>query len=111
MIRRHRPSRSDRRRALAEGLVAMLLSAVLARVIAPAAFLALSASPLAAFDRVQAPAAKPEMVENCPGAVASRAPRVTAALRLALNSDQVRFTYVGHSTFLIESPQLVRIAT
>jgi L-ascorbate metabolism protein UlaG (beta-lactamase superfamily) len=34
-----------------------------------------------------------------------------AALRLALNADQVRFTYVGHSTFLIESPQLVRIAT
>jgi L-ascorbate metabolism protein UlaG (beta-lactamase superfamily) len=90
----------------------MLLSAVLARVIAPAAFLALSASPLPAFERVQAPAAKPEMVENCPGLVASRAPRVIpAALRLALNSDQVRFTYVGHSTFLIESPQLVRIAT
>ena len=32
-------------------------------------------------------------------------------MRLALNADQVRFTYVGHSTFLIESPQLVRIAT
>ena len=60
----------------------------------------------------QAPAAKPEMVENCPGLVASRAPRVMpAAMRLALNSDQVRFTYVGHSTFLIESPQLVRVAT
>src|SRR5262245_36652751 len=90
----------------------MLLSAALARVIAPSAFLALSASPLPAFERVQAPAAKPEMVENCPGLVASRVPRVIpAALRLALNSDQVRFTYVGHSTFLIESPQLVRIAT
>jgi L-ascorbate metabolism protein UlaG (beta-lactamase superfamily) len=90
----------------------MLVSAVLARVIAPAVFLALSASPLAAFERLQAPAAKPEMVENCPGLVASRAPRVIpAAFRLALNSDQVRFTYVGHSTFLIESPQLVRIAT
>ena len=34
-----------------------------------------------------------------------------AALRLALNPDQVRITYSGHSTFLIESPQLVRIAT
>jgi L-ascorbate metabolism protein UlaG (beta-lactamase superfamily) len=90
----------------------MLGSAVLARVIAPAAFLALSAFPLAAFERLQVPAAKPEMVENCPGLVASRAPRIIpAALRLALNSDQVRFTYVGHSTFLIESPQLVRIAT
>jgi L-ascorbate metabolism protein UlaG (beta-lactamase superfamily) len=90
----------------------MLVSAVLARVIAPTAFLALSASPLAAFERLQAPPAKPEMVENCPGLVASRTPRVIpAAFRLALNSDQVRFTYVGHSTFLIESPQLVRIAT
>ena len=29
----------------------------------------------------------------------------------ALNSDQVRLTFLGHATFLIESPQLVRIAT
>ena len=58
------------------------------------------------------PAAKPEMVENCPGLVARATPRFTpAALRLALNPDQVRITYSGHSTFLIESPQLVRIAT
>jgi L-ascorbate metabolism protein UlaG (beta-lactamase superfamily) len=58
------------------------------------------------------PAAKPEMVENCPGLVAQALPRLTpAALRLALNPDQVRITYSGHSTFLIESPQLVRIAT
>jgi L-ascorbate metabolism protein UlaG (beta-lactamase superfamily) len=57
------------------------------------------------------PSANPEMVENCPGLVAS-APRVMpASLRLALNPDQVRITYSGHSTFLIESPQLVRIAT
>jgi L-ascorbate metabolism protein UlaG (beta-lactamase superfamily) len=33
-------------------------------------------------------------------------------LRLAaLNSDQVRITFIGHASFLIESPQLVRIAT
>src|SRR5690349_8514529 len=58
------------------------------------------------------PTAKPEMVENCPGLVAQGTPRLTpAALRLALNPDQVRITYAGHSTFLIESPQLVRIAT
>jgi L-ascorbate metabolism protein UlaG (beta-lactamase superfamily) len=81
-------------------------------VIALAAFCGLASSPLAAFERVQAPAAKPEMVENCPGLVAARTPRVIpAAFRLALNSDQVRITYVGHSTFLIESPRLVRIAT
>jgi L-ascorbate metabolism protein UlaG (beta-lactamase superfamily) len=57
--------------------------------------------------------AKPEMRENCPGLVASDAPRfIPAAFHLAaLNPDQVRINYVGHSTFLIESPQGVRIAT
>jgi L-ascorbate metabolism protein UlaG (beta-lactamase superfamily) len=57
--------------------------------------------------------AKPEMTENCPGLVATEEPRVIpAAFRLAaLNPDQVRINYVGHSTFLIESPQGVRIAT
>jgi L-ascorbate metabolism protein UlaG (beta-lactamase superfamily) len=57
--------------------------------------------------------AKPEMTENCPGLVAQDQPRLMpAALRLsALASDQVRITYAGHATFLIESPQLVRIAT
>ena len=59
------------------------------------------------------PAAKPEMTASCPGLVAARPPFAQpAALRLAaLEHDQVRITYVGHSTFLIESPQLVRIAT
>jgi L-ascorbate metabolism protein UlaG (beta-lactamase superfamily) len=57
--------------------------------------------------------AKPEMAVNCPGLVASDEPRlIPAAFRLAaLNPDQVRISYAGHSTFLIESPQLVRIAT
>jgi L-ascorbate metabolism protein UlaG (beta-lactamase superfamily) len=63
----------------------------------------------------QTPAApaKPEMTENCPGLVASDEPRVIpAAWQLAaLNPDQVRITFAGHSTFLIESPQRVRIAT
>ncbi|HYS12888.1 MAG TPA: MBL fold metallo-hydrolase, partial [Burkholderiaceae bacterium] len=70
------------------------------------------------------PAAKPEMRENCPGLVASKAPRAIPAafqhsalktrvnaLQLALNPDQVRISYSGHSTFLVESPQLVRVAT
>jgi L-ascorbate metabolism protein UlaG (beta-lactamase superfamily) len=59
------------------------------------------------------PAAKPEMTASCPGLVAARPPFARpVALRLAaLERDQVRITYVGHSTFLIESPQLVRIAT
>jgi hypothetical protein len=52
------------------------------------------------------------MMENCPGLIAADVPRVVpAALRLALNPDQVRVTYSGHSTFLIESPQGVRVAT
>jgi L-ascorbate metabolism protein UlaG (beta-lactamase superfamily) len=68
----------------------------------------------------QPPAAKPEMRENCPGLVASNprsvpragVPRLMpASMRLALNPDQVRITYSGHSTFLVESPQLVRVAT
>jgi L-ascorbate metabolism protein UlaG (beta-lactamase superfamily) len=60
-----------------------------------------------------APPAKPEMTRSCPGLVAARPPFVEpAAFRLAaLERDQVRISYVGHATFLIESPQLVRIAT
>src|SRR5436190_21967883 len=60
-----------------------------------------------------APSAKPETTGACPGLVAADRPRViSASLRLAaLNPDQVRLTFVGHATFLIESPQLVRIAT
>src|SRR5262249_23588497 len=69
--------------------------------------------PLAAFERIQAPPApNADTGQVCPGLVASTTPRVVpAAMRLALNSDQARITYIGHSTFLLESPQLVRIAT
>ena len=60
----------------------------------------------------QPPAAKPEMNESCPGFIAHNRPRATpASLRLALNADEVRVNYIGHSTFMIESPQKVRIAT
>jgi L-ascorbate metabolism protein UlaG (beta-lactamase superfamily) len=59
------------------------------------------------------PGAKPEMMENCPGLIAGAPPRaIPAALRLsALSGDEVRISYVGHSTFLIESPRGVKIAT
>ena len=59
------------------------------------------------------PAAKPEVTESCTGLVAQERPHLLpASLRLAaLEPDQVRLTYVGHATFLIESPELVRIAT
>jgi L-ascorbate metabolism protein UlaG (beta-lactamase superfamily) len=57
------------------------------------------------------PDAKPEMMQSCPGLVASRPTLMPAAFRLAaLQADQLRITYIGHSTFLLESPQLVRIA-
>ena len=59
------------------------------------------------------PSKKPEMRESCPGMVAANTPRRTpAALQLAaLALNQVRITFIGHATFLIESPKLVRIAT
>ncbi|MBV6488671.1 MAG: MBL fold metallo-hydrolase [Pseudorhodoplanes sp.] len=63
--------------------------------------------PASAIERVQVTPA-PEMNEGCPGLIASRPLRPIPA---ALASDQVRLTYAGHSTFLIESPKLVRIAT
>jgi len=61
----------------------------------------------------ETPSEKPEMRESCPGLVAARRPPVMpAAFKLAaLNADQVRITFIGHATFLIESPQLVRIVT
>jgi L-ascorbate metabolism protein UlaG (beta-lactamase superfamily) len=64
----------------------------------------------------QAPTApaRPEVKEEfCPGLVAAAKPRpIPAAVSLAaLAADQVRITFIGHATFLIESPHLVRIAT
>jgi L-ascorbate metabolism protein UlaG (beta-lactamase superfamily) len=63
--------------------------------------------------RAPAPAPALETAETCPGLVArAHPPLIRAALqRTALGSDQVRITYAGHSTFLLESPALVRIAT
>ncbi|NWG25754.1 MAG: MBL fold metallo-hydrolase [Pseudorhodoplanes sp.] len=79
----------------------------------PAGMALLWAFPALAFERAQAAPTKPEMTENCPGLIAQDRPRIVpAAFRLAaLASDEVRISYAGHSTFLIESPQLVRIAT
>jgi L-ascorbate metabolism protein UlaG (beta-lactamase superfamily) len=60
-----------------------------------------------------APAVKPEMVESCPGLISHDRPRaIPAAFQLAaLKDGEVRINYIGHSTFLLESPRLVRIAT
>jgi L-ascorbate metabolism protein UlaG (beta-lactamase superfamily) len=69
----------------------------------------------AAAQEAPAPQAPPsaELADRCPGLVAGEPPNlIPAAFQpAALGSDQVRLTYVGHATFLIESPQLVRIAT
>jgi len=56
---------------------------------------------------------KPEMVESCPGLIAHETPRaIPVDFRLtALQRSEARITYIGHSTFLLESPELVRIAT
>src|SRR5437868_4015467 len=74
------------------------------------AALALASSESAALAQQGAkPPASSELSDRCPGLVAARVPRVLpAALRLAALADgEVRLTYVGHSTFLIESPRLV----
>ncbi len=88
-----------------------MLRITLTAVFAAAALLATLAQ--ASAQDASPPAAKPEANESCPGLVANRSRLFQpVALRLAaLNTDQVRISYIGHSTFLIESPQLVRIAT
>jgi L-ascorbate metabolism protein UlaG (beta-lactamase superfamily) len=91
-------------RTVMGGTALKLLAAIAATMLAAAPAFAQGAAP---------PAPKPEMTESCPGLVATRAPfAAPAAFQLAaLAPDQVRISYVGHATFLIESPQLVRIAT
>ena len=77
-----------------------------------ASLVTLAASPAFAQGAAPAPPVpRAETSENCPGLIASRPPFRPLVQRVALGRDEVRFTYVGHSTFLIESPQLVRIAT
>jgi L-ascorbate metabolism protein UlaG (beta-lactamase superfamily) len=51
------------------------------------------------------------MRESCPGLVAARPAPRPVALKTSLEPGQARITYVGHSTFVIESPKRVRIAT
>jgi L-ascorbate metabolism protein UlaG (beta-lactamase superfamily) len=82
--------------------------------------MALTAIGIAAASLLQAPPAAAQdqrptsdLADTCPGLIAGAAPRLVPAAHLpvALAGDQVRITYVGHSTFLLESPRLVRIAT
>jgi L-ascorbate metabolism protein UlaG (beta-lactamase superfamily) len=87
-------------------------SAALKCLVASIGFLLAVSNPAAGQGAAPTPA-KPEIVDGCPGLIANRpAPVLPASFRLAaLKADEVRLTYAGHSTFLIESPRLVRVAT
>ena len=81
--------------------VSRLLVAALALVLPGARALAAEPAP-----------APPEAERRCPGLIAGLpGVRLVKFTSVALGEGEVRLTYVGHSTFLIESPRLVRIAT
>ena len=86
----------------------MEILANIARLLLAALALALpSARALAA-----EPAPAPDNERRCPGLIAGLPDAQFVKFdRVALAEGEVRLTYVGHSTFLIESPRLVRIAT
>ena len=46
--------------------------------------------------------------EGCPPLLSWRAPRIIPA---AIKKDHLRLKFIGHSTFLIETPQGIRVAT
>jgi L-ascorbate metabolism protein UlaG (beta-lactamase superfamily) len=83
------------------------------RVLLPIVVALLAVPVLPARAQPGTPTVKPEMMESCPGLISeNRARPIPAAFRLAaLKDGEVRVNYIGHSTFLIESPKLVRIAT
>lgn len=67
---------------------------------------------LAALALVPAPAAAQTTVSRCLAVADALSPVLNVAYRqFALAENEVRLTYVGHSTFLIESPSGVKIAT
>ena len=85
----------------------LFFAIVSAFVVGTAAYVAPAAA------QQNAPPPTSELSDRCPGLVAAdRPPVVPAAFQVAALADgEVRLTYVGHSTFLIESPRRVRIAT
>jgi L-ascorbate metabolism protein UlaG (beta-lactamase superfamily) len=86
---------------------------MLATMAAPVALILAAFGIIAAAQPAQQAAPKQYRARSCPGLIAAARPPVQpAAFGLAaLNADQVRISYIGHATFLIESPQGVRIAT
>ena len=97
--------------AVAKVLARLLRKVVIAAV--PAALTLAVVGGAAGAQPAEKPAAKPDMERSCPGLVAQARPRVVPAAFdvAALNPDQARISYIGHATFLLESPQGVRIAT
>ena len=97
--------------AIAKALAGLLRK--LANVALPAVLVLVALGGTAGAQAAQSPAPKPDMERSCPGLVAQARPSVVrAAFQLAaLNADQARISYIGHATFLLESPQGVRIAT
>ena len=93
----------------------MAATSVVIRLVLAAAVMAAGLFPVAARAQALAPAvpeANPAAPQSCPGLVASRRPPfLAAAAGEGLAADEVRIGYVGHATFLIESPKHVRIAT
>jgi L-ascorbate metabolism protein UlaG (beta-lactamase superfamily) len=87
-------------------------AALTRRLVLAAGLIGLALASAQAQTQVPAPG-KPEMRESCPGLIASDRPRaVPAAFDFAaVANDRVRITYSGHSTFLLESPRRVRVAT
>ena len=86
------------RRLFQPGLMEALMKSVGRAACAVAAFIGLGLTLPAAADEP----------EGCPGLVASREALFS---RAALRQDEVSLSFVGHATFLIETPQGGRIAT
>ncbi|MPZ57088.1 MAG: hypothetical protein GEU91_11445 [Rhizobiales bacterium] len=85
----------------------------LLRAVSAGLGVAIAVSLTPALAPAQSPPAKPEIIESCPGLIAGPIPRIIpAAFRpAALSPHEARITYLGHSSFLLESPQAVRIVT
>ena len=93
------------------GLARMLRT--FAIVAMPAALMLAAFSATAGAQSAPQPAPQADTERSCPALVAqARPPLLPAAFDLAaLAADQARISYIGHATFLLESPQGVRIAT
>jgi L-ascorbate metabolism protein UlaG (beta-lactamase superfamily) len=85
----------------------------LAAIAVPVVLMLAASDATAVAQTAQQPAPQADTERSCPALVAQAPPPVLpAAFDLAaLSADQARISYIGHATFLLESPQGVRIAT